>query len=97
MSGAGKVMNCQKVCVGSGEAKKHVLYVKIHAYIHVRPVTPSRASQATASTSHKTTRRYIRSEGEEEEEEEEEIPALYLGKLSLWTLQQEIGRLKNGF
>ena len=34
---------------------------------------------------------------EEEVEEEEGLPALYLGKQSLWTLQQEIGRLKNGF
>ena len=34
---------------------------------------------------------------EEEEEKEEGLPALYLDKLSLWTLQQKIGRLKNGF
>ena len=34
---------------------------------------------------------------EEEVEEEEELPALYLGMLSLWTLQQEIERLKNDF
>ena len=31
------------------------------------------------------------------EEKEEGLPALYLGKLNLWTLQQEIGRLKNDF
>ena len=36
-------------------------------------------------------------EEKEEEKEEEGLPALYLGKQSLWTLQQEIGRLKNGF
>ena len=35
--------------------------------------------------------------GEREEEEEEGLPALYLGKQSLWTLQQEIERLKNDF
>ena len=38
-----------------------------------------------------------REEEEEEEEEEEGLPALYLGNLNLWTLQQEIERLKNGF
>ena len=36
-------------------------------------------------------------EEKEEVEEEEGLPALYLGKLSLWTLQQKIERLKNGF
>ena len=33
----------------------------------------------------------------EREEKEEELPALYLDKLSLWTPQQERGKLKNDF
>ena len=33
----------------------------------------------------------------EREEKKEGLPALYLGKLSLWTLQQERGKSKNGF